>query len=364
MSTPALCFIADSLRWCNAMWSCSMRQAPVLPDGDTNALLQMQTKRTDTEYLSQAIYCQDWVIASIIEVVELDVWKKGAAKTGTLSGVELVKRAHDIETSLKLRLQRAKDAFPFLYTERHLPSSLLHSTAPPVLTHYVTEVFATAALVYLHVVISGARRQEPDVHNHVRDAITLFRCRCCAQALSSLCWPLCLTGCLAEGEDRVFVLNLAISAAAETSGGWESIEGDFIEGDFIEGDFIEGDFIEGDFIEGDFSDGDFIEGDFIEGDLIEGDFSDGDFIEGDFIEGDLIEGDFSDGDLAESRVTMSCGVSTGAATAMLAKAAITRSPGRMLRLWLYKVLRFRAKTMVRICCIGDANLLIRHEVKV
>ncbi|KAG6028389.1 hypothetical protein E4U40_001003 [Claviceps sp. LM458 group G5] len=150
---------------------------------------------------------------------------------------------------------------------------------------------------------------------------------------------------------------------------WESIEGDFIEGDFIEGDFIEGDFIEGDFIEGDFIEGDFIEGDFIEGDFIEGDFSDGDFIEGDFIEGDfiegdLIEGDFSDGDLAESRVTMSCGVSTGAATAMLAKAAITRSPGRMLRLWLYKVLRFKAKTMVRICCIGDANLLIRHEIKV
>ncbi|KAG6059236.1 hypothetical protein E4U33_007145 [Claviceps sp. LM78 group G4] len=224
MSTPALCFIADSLRWCNAMWSCSMRQAPVLLDGDTNALLQMQTRRTDTEHPSQAICCQDWVVASIIEVVQLDVWKKGAAKTGTLSGVELVKRAHNIETSLKLRLQQAKDAFPWLYTERHLPSSLLHSTASPVLTHYVTEVFATAALVYLHVVISGARRQVPDVHNHVRDAITLFRCRCCAQALSSLCWPLCLTGCLAVGEDRVFVLNLAISAAAETSGGVGSFD--------------------------------------------------------------------------------------------------------------------------------------------
>ncbi|KAG6063792.1 hypothetical protein E4U32_000904 [Claviceps aff. humidiphila group G2b] len=224
LSTLALCFIADSLRWCNAMWSCSMRQAPVLPDGDTDALLQMQTRRTDTEYLSQAICCQDWVVASIIEVVELDVWKKGAAKTGTLSVVELVKRAHDIETSLKLRLQRAKETFPWLYTERHLPSSLLHSTAPPVLAHYVTEVFATAALVYLHVVISGARRQVPDIHNHVRDAITLFRCRCCAQALLSLCWPLCLTGCLAEGEDRVFVLNLAISAAAETSGGVGSFD--------------------------------------------------------------------------------------------------------------------------------------------
>ncbi|KAG5963425.1 hypothetical protein E4U56_002750 [Claviceps arundinis] len=224
LSTLALCFIADSLRWCNAMWSCSMRQAPVLPDGDTNALLQMQTRRTDTEYLSQAICCQDWVVASIIEVVELDVWKKGAAKTGTLSVVELVKRAHDIETSLKLRLQRAKETFPWLYTERHLPSSLLHSTAPPVLAHYVTEVFATAALVYLHVVISGARRQVPDIHNHVRDAITLFRCRCCAQALLSLCWPLCVTGCLAEGEDRVFVLNLAISAAAETSGGVGSFD--------------------------------------------------------------------------------------------------------------------------------------------
>ncbi|KAG6137212.1 hypothetical protein E4U38_001076 [Claviceps purpurea] len=224
MSTPALSFIANSLRWCNAMWSCSMRQAPVLPDGDTNALLQMQTRRTDTEYLSQAICCQDWVVAGIIEVVELDVWKKGAAKTGTLSVVELVKRAHNIETSLKLRLQRAKEAFLWLYTERHLPSSLLHSTAPPVLNHYVTEVFAAAALVYLHVVISGARRQVPDVHNHVRDAITLFRCRCCAQALSSLCWPLCLTGCLAEGEDRVFVLDLAISAAAETSGGVGSFD--------------------------------------------------------------------------------------------------------------------------------------------
>ncbi|KAG5936650.1 hypothetical protein E4U60_002404 [Claviceps pazoutovae] len=223
-STPALCFIANSLRWCNAMWSCSMRQAPVLPDGDINLLLQMQTRRTDTEYLSQALCCQDWVVASIIEVVKLDVWKKGAAKTGTLSVVELVKRAHDIETYLKLRLQRAKEAFPWLYTERHLPSSLLHSTAPPVLTHYVTEVFATAALVYLHVVISGARRQVPDVHNHVRDVITLFRCRCCAQALSSLCWPLCLTGCLAEGEDRIFVLNLAISAAAETSGGVGSFD--------------------------------------------------------------------------------------------------------------------------------------------
>ncbi|KAG5915851.1 hypothetical protein E4U61_004195 [Claviceps capensis] len=73
----------------------------------------------------------------------------------------------------------------------------------------------------------------------------------------------------------------------------------------------------------------------VEGDFIEGDFIEGDFIEGDFIEGDFIEGDFSAGDLAESRVTMSCGASTGAATAMLAKAAIIKSAGRMLRSWLY-----------------------------
>ncbi|KAG6036923.1 hypothetical protein E4U41_005426 [Claviceps citrina] len=219
-NTAALQFLAISLQWCNAMWSCSMRQAPVLPSGGPKCLLQMQKwQKPDGDFQSQIICCQDWVVTSIVQVAELDVWKRESAQAGSLSVMDLVNRANNIEHYLKQRLEQAKGACPWLYTARHLPSSVLHSAAQPVLTHYVTEVFATAALMYLHVIISGARRRVPEINIQVRDTISLLRCRFCAQTLLSLCWPLCVAGCLAEGDERLFVMNLAVSAAAEISSG-------------------------------------------------------------------------------------------------------------------------------------------------
>ncbi|KAF7539511.1 hypothetical protein G7054_g2067 [Neopestalotiopsis clavispora] len=154
---------------------------------DIAALRFMTSSLRCTEMPDNDTTWQDSLASSIAHIASLDAWKQQAADQGTLGPVELVKRA----TAIEAKLGQVSGRFG----------------------HQV-DTHVSAALVYLHVVVSGANPRVPDLYNHVHTTIKLLRDRCETDSSSSkmdleaFTWPLYLAGCLAEGTDRGFILSL------------------------------------------------------------------------------------------------------------------------------------------------------------
>ncbi|PVH78941.1 hypothetical protein DL98DRAFT_362690, partial [Cadophora sp. DSE1049] len=68
----------------------------------------------------------------------------------------------------------------------------------------VTRVFASAAQIYLNVVASefGSELELPKVCISVTESLVALEAIVDLQVLSTLIWPLCITGCMATGWQR------------------------------------------------------------------------------------------------------------------------------------------------------------------
>jgi hypothetical protein len=136
----------------------------------------------------------------MFDIVILDNWKKEAEKTHQLSVIELVKRGAKIEESLR---QKIVD----LEGTHSLGSSLLgsHRSTLSASQAEITGIFALSALTYLHIVISGAYPELPEIVESVSKTIDAFKRLTNPRLLRNLVWPFCVTGCLAaEGQQGFF----------------------------------------------------------------------------------------------------------------------------------------------------------------
>jgi hypothetical protein len=144
--------------------------------------------------------CESQVMALIFEVVLLDNWKKEAEKTRKLSMVDLVKRAATIEDRLQ---QKVRD----IESTQSPGSNTLESSGstPSTCPIAITYIFALSALTYLHVVVSGASPELPEIAESVSKTVVAFQCLTDPRLLQNLVWPFCVTGCLAqEGQQGLF----------------------------------------------------------------------------------------------------------------------------------------------------------------
>jgi C6 transcription factor Pro1 len=108
--------------------------------------------------------CETWLMRIILEIATLR--KSRLETSGTLSTWELVRRAADIE----MRLERGL----ILSSERTDKSTLgygaLTTAVPNMLKSHVkhtTGIFASAAMVYLQVIISGPNPEIPEIQQGV-----------------------------------------------------------------------------------------------------------------------------------------------------------------------------------------------------
>lgn len=200
-NTVALRFITRSLNWCNALWCSSLRKAPLLAD-----LPSYISHAFVVDGSARTVACQEWLTTNILEIAELDVWKRETGELGRLSVFELVGRATTIKGNLE-ECWRIAQRLP----ECSLADSRCQGYCDQSLQHLegqITKVFVKAALIYLSVVASGAHRKVPDTARHVREAIQIFESLPSLTILSCVRWPFCLAGCLAEGEERKFFTDL------------------------------------------------------------------------------------------------------------------------------------------------------------
>lgn len=113
--------------------------------------------------LERFIGCQNWAVMLIVEVAALDSWKKAMRKQGSFSNLELFRRGGDLEIKfreglislgareLKVRDQRPPWLADYRFAKEESEAIML-----------VTQIWAHAGLIYLHIVLSGSVSQHRD----------------------------------------------------------------------------------------------------------------------------------------------------------------------------------------------------------
>jgi C6 transcription factor Pro1 len=141
---------------------------------------------------------------SIRTISELQAWKHQQALSGSLSLIELARRA----LKAKQELDQARQS--------NLELLMNHSTHSKTSSiRIITNIFACAALIYLHVVVSGARPEISEIKKAVTDTIEALKTIPNVEIVKSLTWPICIAACLADGDNRTFFERLEKGVADE-----------------------------------------------------------------------------------------------------------------------------------------------------
>ncbi|KNG86356.1 hypothetical protein ANOM_004716 [Aspergillus nomiae NRRL 13137] len=144
----------------------------------------------------QFLGCENWVLSAILDVGMLDRWKREEEENRRLSFRELANRAKRVEDSLEngIRALSAK------------------TTSSPDAVIYITRIYASSTLTYLHSVVSGLNPDLSEIRDSVSRTIELLKELSNRRLLASLTWPLCVTGCMADPDQGAFFHSLVISA--------------------------------------------------------------------------------------------------------------------------------------------------------
>ncbi|PVH88937.1 hypothetical protein DL98DRAFT_389687, partial [Cadophora sp. DSE1049] len=199
----SFCFFSAMLLVNDIISSTSLEHAPrlqkyhqyLLTSDHKNGHVQLQ--------LEDFVGHENWVLLLIGEISSLDVWKKEMKKSGALSMMQLVQKASGIERRLRngcadldrpghTSRMRSKPTNPlafFLYKPLDTSAAL-------------TKIWAYAAHIYLHTVVSGWQPASAEVKDNVAMLIIAFKNLPSPALLRTLVWPFCVAGCLADAQQE------------------------------------------------------------------------------------------------------------------------------------------------------------------
>ncbi|WQF85964.1 Putative zn(2)Cys(6) fungal-type DNA-binding domain, fungal transcription factor [Colletotrichum destructivum] len=159
--------------------------------------------------LQSFIGCQNWAVVLIADVVMLDAWKRDMHDRGMLSNLELFKRGAELETRFRDGLARVSASEP--RARDHRPPWLAEperAEEEAKACVVVTQIWAQAGLIYLHIVLSGWQPANLEISESIDQIIGLMNKRAKAKWVHTLAWPLCVTGCLAKREQETTVQRM------------------------------------------------------------------------------------------------------------------------------------------------------------
>lgn len=139
--------------------------------------------------------CDNKIATALHNISMLKIWKKQAEAQQTLSVMQLGTRGATIQRSLSDHLSHAEASF----TTKYIGTQRL--TACHDISRTVTLVYARAAVVYLHVVVSGPRPHLPEIRTGVTELIETIKALARKMELSRMSWPLCVAACFATDEE-------------------------------------------------------------------------------------------------------------------------------------------------------------------
>lgn len=141
---------------------------------------------------------QGWIMDYIMQIVLLRHWKDKEISKASLSLAELARKAFSIERNLR------RDRENILH-------KIIQNTIAPLSERnieLVTNVFASAALVYLHTIISDPRPEVSEIQQGIAETIDAIRLLQDPTLLDRLVWPICISACLARSDSWAFFERL------------------------------------------------------------------------------------------------------------------------------------------------------------
>ncbi|PWY87259.1 C6 transcription factor [Aspergillus sclerotioniger CBS 115572] len=203
-------FLLGSFISLDIIAAASTRRAPFLEIDHVQALDRLEIP------LETLVGCRNSIMALICEVSALDRWKKESEVARKLSIIDLAKRGGQLEERLRQELASLEQmpvAEPSVWGPSPIPGAC--PTHPGI-----SKAFGLAAIAYLHVVISGAHPELPEIAKIVSEIIVVFQTLRDQRLLQNVVWPFCISGCLAlEEHQRCFRDLFAASEGTEPTGG-------------------------------------------------------------------------------------------------------------------------------------------------
>lgn len=188
-------FLSAVLVWFDILSCVSTGSRPVLHEYHESLL----TAPDPLIELDQVMGCNNEVMMLISRVATLEAWKRECREEGKLSNAKLVMKAAGIEEELENTIEK-------------LNKEISQARNP---VNEVSQLFATAALVYLHVMVSGFQSSLPEIEENVARALAMFKALSDRELIRSLVWPLCITGCLAGKEKEEEFKGLVMGMSTE-----------------------------------------------------------------------------------------------------------------------------------------------------
>ncbi|KAK2597284.1 hypothetical protein N8I77_013144 [Diaporthe amygdali] len=182
--------------------------------------------------LESIVGIKNSVITLLAQAADLHAWKKEMTKNGSLSMVQLVTRASQIETPLRgliacLEQQRqsANDGHGNQVPPMTNPIDFIaqYNVGLPIIpsssTVWTSLIWAYASLTYLCTIVSGWQPSCPEIRASVAATIDLLASAPVPASVRSVVWPFCVTGCLALPEEEGIFRGLVESLGPLSSFG-------------------------------------------------------------------------------------------------------------------------------------------------
>jgi hypothetical protein len=186
---PTIEFLLGSFVLIDVISCASLRSGPFL---QLDHKLEIDTPGISVESL---MGCRDSVLTLIFEITLLDRWKREAEEAHKLSIMDLANRGSQISERPREELSDVENMGPAETTQWTPQQSSRRLLVPQI-----SKVFALSALTYLHVVISGAYPELPEIIESVSETVIVLKNLNDPTLLRYVVWPFCVAGCLAREE--------------------------------------------------------------------------------------------------------------------------------------------------------------------
>lgn len=181
---PSRVFLVAQYVWLDIMGSMSLRSAPCLQVDFRQIISNKAIDFREVTGLPR------WLLCAFVDICYLERWKSDCQSKGQLSIRALAEKSANIETNLEMGLRKVS----VRQTTEWDPSKELSAR--------ITPIYGAAALVYLHVVVSGPFPDLPEISSAVQQVSDALHVVPRVLLLGSLAWPLCVAGSLCNGLQR------------------------------------------------------------------------------------------------------------------------------------------------------------------
>ncbi|KAE8369716.1 fungal-specific transcription factor domain-containing protein [Aspergillus caelatus] len=188
--------VLGHLVWCDILATVSCGRDPFL--GINHAYL------LDSEIISMAPVCgcHNWVVKALYDLASLQRWKLRAQEGKTLSVIQLAARASNLHECLVAAMAESSSAPGQVRPgQRGSFDSLVYGWVTDM-DREITLLFARAAVIYLHVVVSGPNPHLPEIDTAVKESVGSIQTLAEKHLLQHVSWPLCVIACFAGVDER------------------------------------------------------------------------------------------------------------------------------------------------------------------